>query len=73
MGGVLGEDAIELSAGATNCTQNCQGAEPDPRLAARSAAAHEPDSDRRLTLPAFNSRNNKSGAFALDDAKAPPL
>ena len=24
MGGVLGEDAIELSAGATNCTQNCQ-------------------------------------------------
>jgi hypothetical protein len=24
MGGVLGEDAIELSQGATNCTQNCQ-------------------------------------------------
>jgi hypothetical protein len=24
MGGVLGEDAIELSAGATNCTSNCQ-------------------------------------------------
>jgi hypothetical protein len=24
VGGVLGEDAIELSAGATNCTQNCQ-------------------------------------------------
>jgi hypothetical protein len=24
MGGVLGEDAIELSAGATNCTSDCQ-------------------------------------------------
>ncbi|WP_414788166.1 hypothetical protein, partial [Escherichia coli] len=24
MGGVLGEDAIELSAGATNCTSQCQ-------------------------------------------------
>ena len=24
MGGVLGEDAIELSAGATNCTTDCQ-------------------------------------------------
>jgi hypothetical protein len=25
LGGVLGEDAIELSAGATNCTSDCQG------------------------------------------------
>ena len=24
LGGVLGEDAIELSAGATNCTSQCQ-------------------------------------------------
>jgi hypothetical protein len=24
MGGVLGEDAIELSAGATDCTSQCQ-------------------------------------------------
>ena len=24
MGGVLGEDAVELSAGATSCVQDCQ-------------------------------------------------
>src|SRR3712207_8199757 len=45
MGGVLGEDAVELSAGATNCTSDCQarnriqGSVPD-RKSTRLNSSH---------------------------------